>query len=148
MSANCMGTVVPSMREGDTSQAYNICGVFLLFLFFTSLKNMQAGKKKPKQIGLVPLGIFFFFLLRLLCFILGLAICLLLFSFGRVPGLGRTGSGWFATPSPPALQFGTAGRTLQCLPQAGWRRGDFAAGVVVSAPSPLFLLSASHGSLQ
>lgn len=47
-------------------------------------------------------------MLRLLCFTLGLAICLLLVSFGQVPGLGRTGSGWFAPSSTAVLQFGTA----------------------------------------
>lgn len=94
---------------------------------------MQVGKKTP---SLVPLGIYFFFL-RLLCFILGLAVCLLLFSFGQVPGLGRPGSGWFAPRSIPALQFGTTGRTRQRLPLAGRWRGGFAGGFAVTAPSPL-----------
>lgn len=89
-----MGTLVPSMQKGDLHQA-DICGMFLLFFFFTPLKNMQAKKNTT---GLVPLGIFFF--LKLLCFISGLAICLLLFSPGQLPGLGCNGSGWFAPPPP------------------------------------------------
>lgn len=52
-----MGTLVPSMQKGDLHQA-DICGMFLLFFFFTPLKNMQAKKNTT---GLVPLGIFFFF---------------------------------------------------------------------------------------
>lgn len=34
MSANCMGTLVPSMHEGDLCQADNICEVFLSFIFY------------------------------------------------------------------------------------------------------------------
>lgn len=51
-----MGTLVPSMQKGDLHQA-DICGMFLLFFFFTPLKNMQAKKNTT---GLVPLGIFVF----------------------------------------------------------------------------------------
>lgn len=67
----------------------------------------------------MPLGIFVFYLLRLLWFILGLAICLLLFAFRQVLGLGHTGSGWFVSHATSALRFGTAGRTPQHLPLAG-----------------------------
>lgn len=111
-----MGTFVLSMHKGDLCQAKSSCGAFLLFLFSTSLKNMQAEKKKA---SLVPLGIFVFYLLRLLWFILGLAICLLLFAFRQVLGLGHTGSGCFVSHATSALRFGTAGRTPQHLPLAG-----------------------------
>lgn len=93
----------------------------------------------------MPLGIFYLFiycLLRLLCFILGLVICLLLLSFGQVPGLGGAVSGWFAPSSSLVLLAGPQ----WSLPLAGWWRGDFAGAFVIAAPSPLFLPSASRGS--
>lgn len=48
----------------------------------------------------------------------------------------------------PALWLGTAGNTLQHLPLPSWQRGGFATVFVAADLSPLFLPSASHGSLQ
>lgn len=84
------------MQKGDLHQA-DICGMFLLIFFLTPLKNMQTKKKNTT--GLVPLGIFFF--PEAVVSFLGLAICLLLFSLGQLPGLGCNGSDWlFPTPPP------------------------------------------------
>lgn len=69
--ANCTVTLVPSMHCGDLCQADNFRGASLYFIFlffFTSLKNMQAKKKRGAFGDL--------FLLRLLCFIFGLCACL------------------------------------------------------------------------
>lgn len=79
---------------------------------------------------------------------MGLAIiCLPLFSFGHVPGLGCSGSVQFASLATFFFGLGTLGGTTAFVP--GWlARADFAAVSVVCAPSPLFFPSASHGSLQ
>lgn len=134
-----MGTLVPSMQKGDLHQA-DICGMFLLFFFFTPLKNMQAKKNTT---GLVPLGIFFF----------SEAV---MFHFGSSYLLASVFPGaaawtwlqrlWLVCPPTSPAQ--PSGSTLQHLPLPIWQRGGFATVFVAADLSPLFLPSASHGSLQ
>lgn len=104
-----MGTLVPSMHQGNLRQADNTRGVLLSFSFiFYFIKKYASWEKKSKFGAFGVLCFFFFFslLLRLLCFILGLAICLLLFPFGQVPGFGGTVSGWFAPAhSSPLFRY-------------------------------------------